>query len=248
MTAWEDGDRTLHRRTDLQDRRDVRNATGWFDRVAEAFRTFGWDTVAENLRRYRSGTGEPKIYSRNEIERHAPILMAEDRSRTRFETGTLFGRTDNQDLNKRVLEIADGQTETIDDHWDAEFFPPAIKDYLWDMPSPINLLMNPGTYAAFGRGRIRSTASYKLNRSGNRIIADGDIVHTMGERPADHTYDFNPGQPGHSASRVAEAASKAAPFTFGYRHAEKNRTVIRINPDGSRVVERSVWWPDEQHQ
>ena len=127
MTEWEDGDRTLHRCTDLQDRRDIRNATGWFDRVADAFRTFGWDTAAENLRRYRSGTGEPKIYSRDEIERHDPILLAEDRNRTRFESGTLLGKTGNDVAKNHVLNIKDGETVIVHDDWDASIFFPELK-------------------------------------------------------------------------------------------------------------------------
>jgi len=122
MTEWEDGDRTLHRRTDLQNRRDIRNATDWLDRVADVFDTLGWDTAAENLRRYRSGTGEPKIYSRDEIERHDPILMAEDRNRTRFEANTLLGKTDNKVTKKKLLNLKDGETDVIQDDWDMEPF------------------------------------------------------------------------------------------------------------------------------
>lgn len=130
MTEWEDGDSTLHRRRDSQDRRDIRNASGWFDRAADMFEALSWDTAARNAHRFRRG---------------------------------------------------------------------------------------------------------------NVIIADGEIVHGFGQDEADRVFDFNPGQPGHAAAMVAEGAKHAKPFSYGYRHKERNRTTIRILDDGTRVIERSEW-------
>ncbi|MBV1799656.1 hypothetical protein [Siccirubricoccus sp. G192] len=68
-------------------------ARNFFSLTERGFDFFGYDTAAENLRRYRSGQGGLEEYSNREIERHPALLEAEDTSRTRFESFTFTGRT-----------------------------------------------------------------------------------------------------------------------------------------------------------
>ena len=168
--------------------------------------------------------------------------MADDRNRTRFESGALLGKTGNDVAKNHVLNIKDGETVIVHDDWDASIFFPRAEDYTAHAENVWNFATNPGTYAAFGRGEVKSKGRFEVTRRGNIITAVGEVVHGFDQDNADRVFDFNPGQPGHAAASVAEAADQASPFSYGYKHKERNQTTIRILSDGSRVVERSEWW------
>jgi hypothetical protein len=110
-------------------------ARSFFSTVERAFDFFGFDTAADNLRRYRSGQGGTHTYPDAEIERHPAVLEAEDQNRTYFENRTFTGQTSVEKLNSGLLDLEEGGTFTFKDHWNRA-----------------TGLSGPATYLAFGVG------------------------------------------------------------------------------------------------
>ena len=90
---------------DLEDGfQDVENigAHRFFDTAESLFDLFGFDTAADNLRRYRSGEGGTRSYSSEEMGAHPAYGDAIDRTRTYFEGNTFTGRMKNKEKKREA--------------------------------------------------------------------------------------------------------------------------------------------------
>jgi hypothetical protein len=193
----------------------------FFSFVERGFDFFGFDTAAENLRRYRSGQGGLVEYSGKEIERHPALLDAEDESRTEFERRSFTGRTRNRTLNQKLLNLPDGEVYNFFDFWDSR------------VP-----LSRPSTYLAFGRTSIQSNGAFSAQRNGDILTIRGTVAH--GFHPNER-FDFNPGQPGRDAAEILEPAGEAAPFHMSYDRAQDVEAELRYEPGGALTLLRSSW-------
>ena len=152
-------------------------------------------------------------------------MRAEDENRTRFQTRTFSGRTNNRDLNSALLGLESGSTYAFPDHWDTNIL-------YGDAP----------TYFAFGRTGIRSGGEFTASREGERLRITGNVVH--GFNPFER-FDFNPGQPGSGSAQMLEAAGEARPFDMRFDRRQSVQAEGVYNPDGSITVESVTWGPIE---
>lgn len=198
----------------------------------------GLETAAANIRHFREGGGREKIYSRTEIERHWPILAAEEHNRTRFEGRTFVADTKNPDARKALLTIQDGEELPFSDLWNRNIGPSS--------KTPENLL-SPDTYLALGRGENESKLEGTIRRSRDRIFINGTVSHRI--KPPGDRYDFHPGQPFASEAHQLEKHGLAKPFNMQYLSKQAVNAVVRIEEDNGKsrsfVIEKSKWGPIE---
>jgi hypothetical protein len=221
------------------------NAGNYFDLIASVFDLFGFDDAAKKLRYYRSSRGGSLILDDQEIARHPIYSESVDLNRTRFESDTFTGRSQNKEkitLEQKLLAIPDGGSARIDDSWDVN-----IKK------------SDPSTYLNFGRFALKSGGDFEVSRNGDKFTWSGVVDHRLG---ADHEdsngkrtfiperFDFNPGQPGKIPADVAERYGAAAPFDLVYPNRQRvdaqvvyDPTPTEQFPDGRFTVERVDWRP-----
>jgi hypothetical protein len=125
----------------------VDSAARFFDGAAATFDFLGLRDAAENLRRYRSGSGAPRHFSVDEIAAHEPYLEAEDVNRTAFESRTLVGRSSEEELNRRLQTLEDGELIEGD-----AVAVRAIRN------------SSPATFLAFGQSNVRSDLDFIARR------------------------------------------------------------------------------------
>jgi hypothetical protein len=199
----------------------LHEARGTFSLAERVFDHRGYDTAAENVRRYRSGRGGLEEYSDEEIARHPALLEAEDENRTRFEARTFTGRTGNRDLNAELLNLQDGASYNFFDKWDNGI--------------PIS---GPSTYFAFGRTGVTSNGAFSAHRNGDVLTVRGYVGHGFGAR---EVFDFHFGQPGSQSAAILEGAGEAAPFHMAYDRVQGVEAELRYEPDGSLTLRRASW-------
>lgn len=209
ITDWEVAEELLH------------EARGRFSVAEHVFDSRGYDTAAENLRRYRSGRGGLEEYSDDEIARHPALLDAEDRNRTRFESSTFTGRTDNDELNRKLLGLADGADFSFFDKWD--------RSVPWSRPS---------TYLAFGGTSVTSNGAFSAHRSGDALTIRGTVGHGFGSK---EVFDFHAFQPGGDEATALEGVGEAKPFHMSYDRHQDVEAELHYQPDGSLTVRRVTW-------
>ncbi|GAA0566622.1 hypothetical protein GCM10009416_00740 [Craurococcus roseus] len=193
----------------------------FFDATESAFGFLGYETAAENVRRYRSGRGGLEEYSDAEIARHPALLRAEDENRTHFEARTFTGRTRNDELNAELLGLRDGGSYSFFDKW--------------DFSVPIS---GPSTYLAFGRTSVTSNGAFSAHRNGDVVTIRGYVGHGFGPR---EKFDFNADQPGSRPAAVLEGSGEAAPFHMAYDRIQDVEAELRYEPAGSLTLRRATW-------
>jgi hypothetical protein len=89
----------------------------------------------------------------------------------------------------------------------------------------------------------------KVKRVGDQVAVDGWVTHRLDNRGKEEnekgrfgeTYDFNPGQPGHTEARVLELQGRARPFDINYTRKQSLTAIMRLGRDGGLTVERAIW-------
>lgn len=200
-------------------------ATRFFDFAESVFNVLGYDTAADNLRRYRSGVGGIRSYSAQEMEAHPAYGDAIDRSRSNFETKTFTGRTGRSAFNDRLLGLQDGETIQMNDYWDGNIG-----------------LSQPSTYFAFGRSGLRSEGDFTATRNGDRLNIRGNVLSRMGtDKDKPELFDFNPLQIGYREGRFLEDMDEAKPFAMDYQRTQDVEAELQYEPDGSLTLLESLW-------
>ncbi len=198
------------------------------------FNFLGLETAAENLRHFREGGGREKIFSRDEIERHWPILAAEEHNRTKFESGTFVADTRNPKARDPLMAIRDGEELPFSDYWNRNIGP--------SYETPENLL-SLGTYLAFGRGQNKSELVGTIRRRRDRIFINGTVSHRLD--PPGERYDFHPGQPFAAEAHQLEEYGSAKPFNMQYQSNQAVNAVVRIEEDNGKsrsfLMEKTKW-------
>lgn len=222
-------------------------AKAFFDGFRTLFGVAGLDTAAKNLRRYRSAVGGTQVYSDQEIEEHPLITEAEDTNRSQFTARTLTGQTDNEELNSRILNLPDGGTDVINDHWKTP----------GNLKSAWNKLRHPNTFASFGSFDVKSNSNLTLRRKGNKLFVTGTVRHGFDEeteeernireakgdftQKEENIYNFNKGAIGSGAARELEPIGAAKPFRMQYERVQDLEAEAEYMPNGRLVVRSAKW-------
>lgn len=219
----------------------------FFDGFRTVFGLAGLDTAAKNLRRYRSAVGGTQVYSDREIDEHLPVTEAEDTNRTLFSSRTLIGKTDNKDINDRLLNMADGGEEKIVDLWKTSRKFQGIDDKI----------RYPNTFAAFGPFDVRSTSDLVARRKGNKLYFTGKIRYGFDEEndqevkdrralgdfkpKEENIYNFNEGAIGSGAAKNLEPIGAAKPFRMQYERLQELNAEAEYMPGGGLVLRSAKW-------
>lgn len=207
------------------------SANEFMDIAEGLFDLFGYDTAADNLRRYRSGDGGTESYSAEEMSKHPAYDDAIDHNRTMFESRTFTGITDNEDAKKALFGLKDGKTINFKDDWDRNIN--SFNTYNFSRPS---------TYFAFGRSGVRSEGDFTATRNGDNLTISGNVLNRLGDkRNETEKFDFNPGQIGSSEARILERAGTAKPFDMDYRRRQSVEAQARYEPDGTITLLKTLW-------
>lgn len=207
---------------------------GFFDVTESIFDLLGFETAADNLRRYRSGVGGDYTYSAEEMAGHPAFYEAVDDNRTNFESMTFTGRMKSKpEVNERLLNLNDGESFDNGDHWDR-----AVQ------------YSRPSTYLAFGRFPVHSGGDFNARRNGDRLMITGTVESRMGGRDNDYDrFDFNEGQPGHLEGLSLESIDKARPFNMRYRTIQDVEAELQYGRDPNNparpilTLSRATWGP-----
>lgn len=200
---------------------------GFFDVTQSVFDLLGFRTAADNLRRYRSGTGQSYSYSDEEMSRHPVYDELIDRNRTRFESETFVGRSGIKENNALILGLKDGQSAAINDYYDRGIFKTPYNDNGKRLS-----LLTPDTYFAFGNSSIHSNGGFNAERNGDLLRITGTVRNRFGNsRSEQEAYDFNEGQPGHYEAATLEPRGETRPFQMRYDRLQDVDATLRYDRD-----------------
>lgn len=210
------------------------SSDGWwerqfFDVTRTVFDLFGLDDAADNLRHFREGGGQPRVFDEEYMKRHHDYGMAMDDNRLRFESSTFTGKSGNGELGKMLAQIPDGGKMRFSDFYDRNI----------EHPSQLS------TFLAQGRTGINSIGDFTVERRGDRYFFDGDVNHRLGSMPINKTtkkaeyhperFDFNKDNPGHDEAEVLIARKEAANYDMVFNRRQRVNAEVRIEPeDGTR--------------
>ena len=205
--------------------KELRDAEAFFARARGIFESMGYRTAVDNLDHYLSGVGGVKEYSDEEMSGHPVFAEAIENNRGRFRNSTFTGTTkQNHKLNDTLLNMKDGESKEIEDHWDVD-----------------TTLSRPSTYMAFGRGGIKSTGNLRATRKGDRLLISGTVNHNFDPNDAD--FDFNHCQIGNSQAKVLEKEGLARIFKMSYNRNQDVEAELQYGPDGRLTPLRIEWGP-----
>ena len=212
----------------------VGTAKRFFGTAERAFRFLGLKDAAENLAHYRSGTGAQKNFTDDQIAKHDRILGAIDTNRSNLLAVTFVGKTkNNNELNRRLGNLRDGQTYTFEDHFQHPIFGRTTKSKI------ANALTSPATYLAFGQGEVLSDGKFTATRKGNALTITGTVNH--GFDTNDNRFDFNPGQPGSGPARILERRREAKPFRMQFSREQDVTARLVYGKNGDLTLINSSW-------
>ena len=200
----------------------------FFDVTERNFDSLGYRLAAENLRRYRSGNGEERVFSDDEIGQYSSYLAAEDNNRTLFARRSLVGRaSENAPITTALRALADGETIDAGDY----FITPARN-------------LEVEAFLAFGRSGVRSDMLLSATRAGNDIVMEGTVSHGFGSGAGrGESFDFNRNALGSEHAQVLEALGEARPFTMQYDRSQDFTARVRREPDGALTLRDIRWGP-----
>jgi len=197
----------------------------------------GLTEAAANLRHYLSGSGKPKIYTRDQARAFRPVREAEIENKKRFETRTFLGLSGKSKLGntepqsnklpRDLTAMKDGDRIEFSDHWKIDR---EEGSFLKDM-----LGQDRDFAFAFGRTSILANGEFDAVRRGIRIMIEGIVTHEW-----DDDYNFDDRQPGKAEARVLEPAGEAAPFKMGAKWRQKIRAVVEIR-NGKLTIPKVTW-------
>ncbi len=209
----------------------------FFGAAEGIFRTLGLSDAAANLRRYRSAQGGTLNFSDSQIAKHEPILEAEDTNRTRFETATFIAKTEKPGLNARLRSLRDGEVFTFKDDFNRGLYSPEQNR----LSQATDIVSNPATYLAFGRGEILSPGNFTARRDGRRLIIRGQVMNGFDPNDKDNVFDFNPGQPGGISAGILERRREARPFSMQFDRRQQVEAEAVYGPDGALTLKKVTW-------
>lgn len=201
----------------------------------------GFGRAKDYLNHYLGATGTPRTLTSKEVEAEPVLRNAERANLRNFEALTFTAKTGNENLNKILRDLQDGQRIT------------GLTDNFETSLSLLDYLRRPGAYLTFGRGAVRSDLDFDIKRVGDQIGVQGWVRHRLDNRGKEDnnknifgdTYNFEQPQPGSAEARVLERSGRAQPFDMNYARKQSFSTVLRRSRDGELTVERSIWGDPE---
>ncbi len=199
----------------------------------------GLTDAAANLRHYLSGSGTPKIYSRDQALAFPQIREAVTENTGRFEATTFLGESGKDKLKpgepthnklpRDLKTMKDGQSITFWDNWDID---------RKNVPVILDTIGRDRNFAlAFGETKVKANGEFKATRHGDRIEITGIVTHDW-----DDKYDFHNIQPGAAEARVLEPAGEAAPFKMGAKWQRKMTATVEIR--NGKLMNPKVTWTE----
>jgi hypothetical protein len=202
--------------------------------LAEGWRRGGRPQAADNLDRYLDGKpfsdtkSEPLIFSREAAREFRPIKEAEIENEQRFENRTFLARTRNEELNRKLRGLKDGESTPLPpDNWDVDYDPKRIAEDFARGETDF--------YFAFGRTKVKSDVLFRATRHGDQIHIEGTVSHGWND-----VYDFTRTQPGGGGALALQEHRGARPFDVAAAWSRKVRGTVDIR-NGELTNPRFQW-------
>jgi hypothetical protein len=219
----------------LRRKEHLDRADRWIDARIKDWRQRGWHQAADNLERYRSGSGEPLKFGREQARSFPQIRDLEAENRKHFEEKSFVAREGRSEFLEALRTIKDGEERKLPaEHWDAAY---GTGESAKDVASG-----EGGFYWAFGRTSITSgTVEMTARRNGDTIRLHGTIEHRWGDK-----YSFDPHAAGSGPPLLMERHRGAKPFDIDAAWRQRVEGVVRI--EGDKLVPVGPFkWTDIDH-
>ena len=209
----------------------------FLDKLEVRFRNYvkegrrrGLDHAAANLEHFLGGSGEARVFSREEARKFGPIKAAEDENKRKYKTRTFLAQTDDMDLNEGLKGLKDGDKPvSVKDHWDRVY-------------GPFGSVGNAVTegldfYLAFGQTNVRSESDITATRVGDKVHFKGTVTHSWKDK-----YDFDPMQSFADGALALQKHRRAKPFDFGATWIQRVEATVDIR--NGELSNPRVQWSD----
>ena len=182
----------------------------------------GLDTTSKYLKHFLDGSGKDIEVPRDEARQDPFIRDSEEQNRKRFENGTFLGKTENAELNDKLLSLKDGQAVNLADHWEVDL-PDSKRNPLYTATETARrALGHPDRFLATGSLEMISSSGVVARRHGDTIQIEGTVLHK-----ADDRYDFADNDDSMGAYELQESG-RGMPFTVRQNWRQKVKGTVKI--------------------